>query len=366
MVEGDEWGEVGERLRQVRLATGMSQGELGDLVGLDRTMIAKIEAGTRRVDALELSRFASALRVPMDYLLWPSPQVVSRRTAPMTDDTETEVARESQRLGVALVAWLREVRQVVDLGVLRPHPPLRYDKAVDSETLALGAALWVREKLELGTEPVKSLIDLCERAGQFVLVTEIPGDGASVVEGDIAVSIVSLRGDPGRRRATAAHELGHLIVGDEYSSDLGVHASRAERESVIDDFAAELLLPSQVLAIAGDGLGGISRDTLIQFAAQYRTSWSLALWQADRAGVLSAPDRRRWSQTAPTRAEFMEALGWVPQPDLNSIRVPRGYAHAVIEAWRGGLVTRTRAVELMHGQIGEADLPDRDEADVEP
>jgi hypothetical protein len=30
----------------------------------------------------------------------------------------------------------------------------------------------------------------------------------------------------------------------------------------------------------------------------------------------------------------MEALGWAPQPDLASIRVPPSYAQAVIEAWR--------------------------------
>src|ERR1700722_3781455 len=56
-----------------------------------------------------------------------------------------------------------------------------------------------------------------------------------------------------------------------------------------------------------------------------------------------------------------EAVRWAPQPDLESIRVPPGYAHAVVEAWRQGLVTRVRAVELMHGQVSEADLPDRAE-----
>jgi len=43
-------------------------------------------------------------------------------------------------------------------------------------------------------------------------------------------------------------------VGDEYSSDLGVHASRDIREAVIDAFAAELLLPTQVLAAESRGL----------------------------------------------------------------------------------------------------------------
>jgi hypothetical protein len=155
-------------------------------------------------------------------------------------------------------------------------------------------------------------------------------------------------------------------LGDEYSSDLGVHASRAEREGVIDAFAAELLLPTRVVAAERRDAGGISREGLIQLAARHRASWSLALRQAEHAGVLEAHDRRRWSQSSPTRAEFLEAVGWTPQPDLESVRVPPGYAHAVMGAWRNGLVTSARAVELMHGQISATDLPSRDDTDVEP
>jgi Zn-dependent peptidase ImmA (M78 family) len=209
------------------------------------------------------------------------------------------------------------------------------------------------------------MVELCERAGQFVLVTELPGDGASLIDGELAAAVVSLRGDPGRRRATAAHELGHLILGDEYSSDLGVHASRAEREAQVDAFAAELLLPTQAFAV-DHGANTSSREWLIKLAARYRTSWSLALRQAEHAGVLDARDRRRWSQSSPTRAEFLEAVGWVPQPDLDSIRVPPSFADAVMGAWRDGLVTNSRTVELLHGQIDSADLPSRDDPDVAP
>jgi transcriptional regulator with XRE-family HTH domain/Zn-dependent peptidase ImmA (M78 family) len=366
MAENREWAEVGEQIRQIRLATGVSQGELGDLVGLDRTMIAKIEAGSRRVDALELVKLSSALRVPMDHLVQPQPAVLSRRADLVVEDGDTEVARESQRLEMALVAWLRDVRQLVDLGLLRLQPLLTYSAPVESPTTARAAALWVRERLGFGAEPIETLIELSARCGQFVLVTELPGDGASIIDSDVAAAVVSLRGDPGRRRATAAHELGHLILGDEYSSDLGIHASRAEREAAIDAFAAELLLPTQVLVAEGNAAGGVSRDQLVHLAARYRTSWSLALRQAEHAGVLEAYARRRWSQSSPTRAEFLEALGWAPQPDLESVRVPPDYAHAVMEAWRKALVTSARAVELMHGQISGADLPTHDEPDVEP
>jgi transcriptional regulator with XRE-family HTH domain len=363
---GVEWTDVGERMRLARLAAGLTQEELGAEAGLDRTMIAKIESGSRRIDAMELVRLSSALQVPVDFLLRSTPLVLSRRAGIIAEDADTEVARESGRLDLALVAWLHDVQQIIELGVLQPGLVLRAKAAVDSEAAARQLALWVREELGLGSDTIGSLVDLCERAGQYVLVTDVPGEGASVVDGDVAVAVVSLQGDPGRRRATAAHELGHLVIGDEYSSDLGVHSSRADREALLDVFAAELLLPSRVL-IAERGAGEtISRDQLIGLAARYRTSWSLAIRQAAQAGVISAEARRDWGRFPPTRSEFMEAVGWAPQPDLAAIRVPPRYAHAVMEAWRQGALTATRVVELLHGQITTADLPAGTEAEVEP
>jgi len=329
-------------------------------------MIVKIESGDRRIDAMELIRLSSALQVPVDFLLRPTPVVLSHRASGMTEDSDTEVAREAGRLDLALVAWLHEVQQLVELGVLQPEPPLRAKAVVDSQGTARELALRVREQLGVGLQAINSLVDLCERAGQYVLVTDIPGEGASVVEGDVAVAVVSLQGDPGRCRATAAHEFGHLVIDDEYSSDLGIHSSRADREALLDAFAAELLLPSQVLTEERGASEEISRDQLIRLAARYRASWSLTIRQAAQAGVLSPESRRDWARSTPTRSEFMEAVGWAPQPDLEAVRVPPRYAHAVMEAWRRGTLTATRAVELMHGQITIADLPMGAEADVEP
>jgi transcriptional regulator with XRE-family HTH domain/Zn-dependent peptidase ImmA (M78 family) len=351
MADVGEWDALGERVRHTRLAVGLSQIDLAKLVGLDRTMIAKIEAGTRRIDALELTRLSAALHVPLDYLLLPLPQVLSHRVGALDEDVDSEVSRQSAR------------RQLVELGTLQPRPLLMSEHPVDSAESARNAALWVRERLGYGLTPIGALVELCEKAGQFVLVTDAPGEGASMIDGDIAVAVVSLQGDPGRRRTTAAHELGHLVVGDEYSSDLGVHASRADREAAIDAFAAELLLPTQVFADTG---ASVSRSWLVEIAARYRTSWTLALRQADHAGVLEPQARRALARSAPTRGDFMEALGWAPQPDLESIRVSPGYAHAAIEAWQRGAITASRAVELMHGQLSLTDLPAETEADDTP
>jgi transcriptional regulator with XRE-family HTH domain/Zn-dependent peptidase ImmA (M78 family) len=365
MSENDEWRAIGERFRRTRLIAGMSQAELGKKADLDRTMVAKIEAGTRRIGALELTQISAALGVPIGYLLEPLPQVLSRRGSVVEDDFESKISQESGRLEIVLATWLGDLRQLVELGTLHAQPLLVSERPADSEALARDLALWVREVLGCQMDPIDSLVELCERAGQFVLVTEVPGEGASAIDGDIAAAVVSLSGDPGRRRATAAHELGHLVLGDEYSNDLGVQASRAEREEIIDAFAAELLLPSQVLT-SNAGAGVISRSQLVELAARYRVSWSLALRQAVHADVLDPDSQRAMVRVRPTRSEFLDALGWAPQPDLASIRVPPGYAHAVLEALQRGAVTPSRAVELMRGQVSLTDLPGDDEADEEP
>lgn len=360
------WSEIGERVRQVRLAMGMTQSDLAQAMSLDRTMIAKVEAGTRRLDAVELIRMSSALGAPIDHLVRPQPEVISRRSAQLTEDTDSAVNRQSYRLDIAVGEWLREVRQLVDFGVLRQPKPLRYPHEVSSEDDARQAAGWLRAELGLRGAPIDSMAKVAEQSGQFVLVTDLAGDGASVLDGDLAVAVVSRVPDPGRRRATVAHELGHMIVGDEYSSDLGVHASRSGREAVIDAFAAELLLPVAAFANGSPGPGELSRKQLVEVAARYRASWSLALRQAELAGRLNRDQRRDWSSSKPTRAEFMEAVGWTPQPDLQDEIVPPTYAQAVMEAWSRHLITDGRAVALMHGQIKEADLPWRDDSDIEP
>lgn len=344
---------MGERVRESRLAAGMSQAELANAVGLERTKIAKIESGGRQIDALELAKLASSLQVPMGHFLRERPPVLSRRTS-LVDDTDSAVSRDSYRLEAKLVAWLDDVRQMVTLGLLNPGKTLVYDGVVTDAKGAREAALWLRERNELGQEPIRTLMAECERAGQYVLVSDLPGDGASLVDGDLGVSVVSRLADPGRRRATAAHELGHLVLGDEYSADLGVSTSREERERVIDAFAAEFLLPSGVLerVVTGD-----LRGELIRLSAVFRTSWSLTVRQAGYVGLLDGDRLTKWFSEAPTRAELRDAVGWDPQPDLEGVRVPPSYAHAVMQALRQNFVTPTRAVELMHGEIGIDDLP---------
>ena len=79
-------------------------------------MVAKIEAGTRRISALELTQLSAALGVPIGYLLEPIPEVVSRRGSAVDEDFDSAVAQESGRLEIVLATWLSDLRQLIETG----------------------------------------------------------------------------------------------------------------------------------------------------------------------------------------------------------------------------------------------------------
>lgn len=59
--------QLGERLRQAREYLNLSQDEVAKEVGIPRAAISLIESGQRRVDALELKKFAGIYRRSVSY-----------------------------------------------------------------------------------------------------------------------------------------------------------------------------------------------------------------------------------------------------------------------------------------------------------
>ncbi len=64
---------IGTNVRNFRKQLGLSQEELGDLAGLDRTYVGGIERGERNVAALNIAKLAKALKVKPEKLLIDKP-----------------------------------------------------------------------------------------------------------------------------------------------------------------------------------------------------------------------------------------------------------------------------------------------------
>ena len=56
---------VGKRVRELRNSIGITQEELADLVGLDRTYITSVECGKRNISIVNIEKLANALQVSL-------------------------------------------------------------------------------------------------------------------------------------------------------------------------------------------------------------------------------------------------------------------------------------------------------------
>ena len=69
---------VGSRVRMRRKMLGMSQGKLGDALGLTFQQVQKYEKGTNRIGASRLHRLTHILQVPVEFFFAGAPHVAGR------------------------------------------------------------------------------------------------------------------------------------------------------------------------------------------------------------------------------------------------------------------------------------------------
>lgn len=60
---------IGNRIRELRLATNFSQEQLAFACGLDRTYIGSVERGERNISVLNLRKISKALKTEAFFLL---------------------------------------------------------------------------------------------------------------------------------------------------------------------------------------------------------------------------------------------------------------------------------------------------------
>jgi len=347
------WIDVGDRVRTSRGAAGLTQTQLAERVGLQRSMVSKIEAGERGVDALELYRLADALGVPLTHLVSRPAQAVVSRRAQASDDVD-EAGRLRYRLDIALEEHARRVGWLIDGGWLTPpdHP---YRHSAETPDEARRAAQECRRLLGLDDEPLPPLTGVAESLGLYLTVVAELADGASLSGGDgWGAAVIGAVAEPGRRRMTAAHELGHHVLGDEYSSDVGVAASRDEREAVVQAFATEFLVPQDAITARLAAVDeGDQYAALLQIAAHYRASWSMVVTTASKGTRL---DLRGLRSRAPVDADFLRVVGLLPAADLPLKETGPAYRRAVLRALDAGHVTPARASELLYDVVSTIDL----------
>ncbi len=349
------WAEVGSRVVLARERAGFTQQQLGDRLGLHRSAITRVERGQRQLDALELAQIADQLGRSVEWFLTEPPAMIASHRIGLSDDADVRGLEEQLERVASDVELLTEVGALTLTSSALPEGVTSVEQAED-------AALAARVLLGCESGPLLELQSLVEPLGllafSFSLGPSII-DGGYVRVGDTGVALVNGTADPGRRRFTLAHELGHHLLSDEYTPDVGLNSTRSERERLINAFAVHLLMPRASVQQRWEELatsGADSRRRLIVIAAEYRVSWTAALTQAVTLRLITRDEIGLLDAQRPTPADYFE-LGVRFTSELDAVALSPAYAQASIRAYRRGVISADRAVELLHGTVTSDDLP---------
>lgn len=352
-----DWPAVGARVALARRTLNLTQADLAERIGLERTALAKVEQGSRGVSALELAALSRATDLPIDWFVAESAPVVASRRAADVHDTSI--------IDLRVEVLVRDVTQLLELELLRPasgRPNLSVPRDVNA---AEDAAAKVRYHLGSGNGPLLNLMTADESLGILPYVLAIPSssaDGAYVAIND-QLGLALINGDHStpRRRFTLAHEIGHHVFQDAYAIDHGA-AGGSETERIIDAFAIHLLLPREAVTQRWRDLDGRNepRSAAIVIGAEYRVSWTALSAHLVNLGLLDHKQGEALREALPRRGEYAE-LGVDLVEEVGAPIVPGLIVKAALRGYRTHRLGVGRTLELLHGTLTEEDLPDRDE-----
>lgn len=348
--------ELGRRVRETRVRRGLTQQDLASAAHLERTVISKIEAGTRKVAALELADIANALEVRMaTFFESPLPAVVSHRSAQGLDTVDSQIDHVLQSIA-------DDVQLVCDLhDIAVPHPQKPWDvpsNGAEAEEMAQRA----RSILSLDqTSPFLSFSRRAAELGLLVFSKDLgvdTADGGTILLRDRGVSLINSANKVGRRRLVAAHELAHFLTADEYTVDWSVVSESTRTESQFDRFARALLLPREGLSQRwADQLNHSDlRTAAVVTAGVFHVDMSTLARRLEDLDMLSGSQASEIRSVRTTASDMVEH-DLHPGSELDGASQPHAYQLAVIELVRQERISRERALDLLWHTFSEEDLP---------
>jgi Zn-dependent peptidase ImmA (M78 family)/transcriptional regulator with XRE-family HTH domain len=355
-MSGVDGQAIGRRVAEARIRAGLTQLDLARVVGLDRSALAKVEIGARRVSALELARIAEETGEAFEWFVTdPPPAIVSYRTG-VGSPVTSSIDRLIEQLA-------RDVELVLDLGALDVTEFEPLDQPTDA---AQAGRLAATARTMLGLDPAAPITDLVSPLANFGLFAfaqnlgvDAP-DSATTLLHHGGVSVVNSDRAVGRRRLALAHELGHYLLADEYTVDwrVGAWPDSQRTEWLIDVFARALLLPADSLRSRWAELKAREsiRDSAVRTASEFRVDMSTLAARLSELDLAGAEELSLIRAATTTRADIIEH-DLIVAHDLENTALPRRYEKAVLALYRSERISADRAVELLRGTADEAALP---------
>jgi Zn-dependent peptidase ImmA (M78 family)/DNA-binding XRE family transcriptional regulator len=291
-----------ERLKSARKMKGWSLQELADntAVSISKQALNKYEQDLMNPTGEVLIALAKTLDVKPDYFLRESKvelePVEFRKKAKLSVKQADSIKEKVKEF---LERYL-EVEQLLNIKTKFNNPVKNIPIAnvEDVET----AALKLIDKWHLGFDPISNVIEMLEENGVRVIEMDAPEefDGLSTFVGDIPVVVINKKYSIERKRFTALHELGHLLLNIEEGAD---------KERICNAFAGAMLLPDDSLEkMLGDKRNNIAMGELVSIKEQYGISIQAIMMRAQLKGIIDKNAAGRfWKTIAGNKKE--EGLG---------------------------------------------------------
>lgn len=342
---------IGDRMRQARIAAGMTQDEVVEAlaaagVSLTKAGLSKYERDGSTPKPSVLRALAHALGVESSYFLedptvaveWLAFRKASRLGR--TKQSRVKVLAQSQ------VEMFMMLRHALEPAATEPDLPARVRvRGPDDAENAAGA---LRERWQLGDQPIESVTAAIEDGGGIVV--EVSG-GDDLFDGlsgwanqTVPVVVVSSAASNDRRRFSLAHELGHLFM------DTGIVDDRTE-EKLAHRFAASFLVTANT---ARRELGSKRRHLDFRELAMLKQKHGLSM----QAWIFRAADLGIIEQShARTLFADMSARGWRREEPVcfHGHERPQKLRHLTIRALAEGLLSQTQAERIFPGVTRDVD-----------
>lgn len=302
---------VAERVLSLIEASGLNRRSFGLRIGLDESKMSKSLSGARRFSSVDLARIADLCQVTVDWLITgeEQPLAVAARTT-------------SGHAGAALDAAKRYSTLRSDMTSLgypqpwRPAPTSRVKGGYAERGRSLAQAALARVSEAGRSIDTGNLVSLVEEVfGVDVAVVGLGTgfDGLAVSSDEVKLVVLATSHVPARQRFTLAHELGHLLAGD----DQDIHLDRdvfdkaqAKDPSEIraNAFASAFLMPEELLR-AAVGLTGVTEHAFVTLACDLMVTPSALAYRLLHLRLIDAGACDRYKAITGSKAAAIARRG---------------------------------------------------------
>ena len=341
-----------ERFKSARLLNGLSLQDLADKLEnkVSRQALHKYEKGEVVPDSEMIGLLADALNIRPDYFFRETKveigEICFRKLKNLPAKDENKIVEQTREY---LSRYL-ELEEIIGLQTIYKNPLEEYSEPITCFKEVEKAAVFLRKKWDLGTDPIYNAVELLEDNHiKVVELEEVDGfDGLQTwVNGNIPVIVInkSRLKKEDRKRFTVMHELGHLLLTSIKS------LPEAQQEKLCHQFAAAMLFPSEAMI---NELGEKRNRLLIQELGTLKQQYGISI----QAIVMRARDLEIISDNYCKQFFFyLKQMHWkVEEPkdyDYEGTERATRFTQLIFRALAEELISMSKAASLSNQKLAE-------------